>query len=541
MAKKEKSLAERFRELCTTHPSFHVTLDDQKTWVCPYCGTAPGLNLKSKDFMQGAYRHVVANCPPARALEGTIMPAEQLEQVVIFHRLRTRFSSEPTWRLSLGEGKWLCPYCMEETDVRISGAGGAKRETDDIIRDVRGHLDKCFQYMQDASKWHSLDEIKARIRERKQEEAFIQLVVERVKSDPVFQFSDRYGHWMCPFCEKPIAGVDFGSQFAREHTAPKQAAAHFAGGNCRYRGGPLDPGKTAREMQEITKQFLLDAGGEQSSAGPGDTQYLTALRSELSELKSHLEHNKEMQANLQRARKAQQNMLPASPPEAAGYEIAVYFNSSEEVSGDFYDFIDLGGGKHGIVIGDVSGHGLDAGIVMGMTKKAFNLRAQSGQGPLETATRVNEDIFPELGRTTFVTAIYGVLDTAQHTFTFVRCGHTFPVLSRPTAGAPMEVLSEGVVLGSVHGEIFAGKTQVAQLNLDTGETLVLFTDGILEAMRENEDEFGKENILETVGRHGGSPALGVLEGLVGAVHMFTQGHPQNDDQTIIVVRREGRA
>lgn len=536
MGKAKVDLPARFAELAANHPSFSVVLEDGKTWVCPYCAKPAVADFKSPDFQKHALEHVLKKCPTASSLEAVPLRLDQMQHIVHLYSIRQKLTTESSWRLSLGNGKWLCPYCLESTGIEMVSKEGAKRSPDELMHDIHNHLSRCLPCVQNPARWHTVDEIRAKMRERKEQEEFARKVAEKMKTDPVFQLSDRYGHWICPFCEKPLASVDFFSEFAREHNAPYQAALHMQGGQCKYKG-TLDPGKSLKAMQEVATKFMEEgaAAKKDEATTAGDTQYLSALRDEVSELRSHIEKNKEFQENLQRARKAQQKMLPSKPTSVPGFEVEVYFQASEEVSGDFYDFIPLPEGKLGVVIGDVAGHGIDAGIVMGMTKKAFSLRAQAGQDPVATTMKVNDDIAPELGKTTFVTAVYGILDPADESFTFVRCGHTFPVLCQPKADNAYEVLSDGVVLGSQHGDLFEKKTQAVKLNLAPGQSITLFTDGISEAMTETGEEFGKERIIEAVKRHKEADALGVLEGLIGSVQMFTQGHKQADDQTIIVI------
>ncbi len=540
MAKAERLLRKRFVELLGAEPIFNVLLDDGKTWLCPYCG-APAVNdRQSPDFQDLAFKHLIDQCPKAQGLAGQTMRSRQLEEQVLFDRLRTKYTSEPAWRLSIGGGVWLCPFCVESTDVKVVGAGGAARPVDEVVRDIHRHFGRCYNYSQNPEKWRSVEDIRSSLNERKRQESEARMVSDLMKSDPVFQFGDDSGHWICPFCEKPIDNVDYSTPLARTHTAPHQVLAHFRSGSCAYKGGALKTGKTIEIMVEVAARFT-EKKAEAEPAAPiavEETGYFKALRSELGELRSQIGQDKELQRNLERARKAQRKMLPSEPPSIDGYDLAAYFLACEQVSGDFYDFVPLSDDRIGVVMGDVSGHGIDAGIVMGMAKKAFSLRAQTGTDPVSVAAHVNDDIFPELESATFVTAIYGVLDPAAHTFSFVRCGHTFPIHYREATGDVEEVQSQGMVMGSVRSTIFQRATKLAEIRLEPGDFVVLFTDGLVEAMTAEEEEFGGERMHEAVRRHGAASALGVIEGFIGAIHVFTSGHAQNDDHTAIVIRRE---
>lgn len=533
MAKIGRQVRRRFQELLAANPSFQCLLDDGKSWLCPYCGKVALSDRQAPTFEDLALHHLLTTCPTARGLEGAPLPLARLQELVQLDRLRRRFIADAAWRVRIGDGAWLCPYCIQATKTRLVNKNGERLPVETVIRGMRSHLQTCYQYRQSPDKWHGTKEIQALLQKKSAAEEVAQVV----GSDPVFQFTDRFGRWICPFCEKPIEGIDFSTPFARAYTAPPLVLAHFRGGSCQSAGQWEKPGKSVADMQAVADRFAATADKGQPPAAPGDTQYIDLLKSELGELKEHLEHSKELQRNLQRARKAQRRMLPAEPPQIAGYDIAAYFKASEEVSGDFYDFVAVPDNRLGILIGDVSGHGIDAGLVMGMAKKAFGVRAQSGAGPEEVAARVNEDIFPEVEKTTFVTATYGILDPQYHAFQFVRCGHTFPVFYHAVRQRVEEVQSEGLVLGSIPGELFSRKTRPEIVQMSPGDCLVLFTDGLSEAMAEDGAEFGLEQIKEVIGRHTASTALGIVEGLVGALQMFTYGQPQSDDQTILVVKR----
>lgn len=539
MAKVDKQLHRRFTELLQSDPSFQVVLDDERTWVCPYCGAPAVADRKAPTFENLALQHLLDKCPRAKGLQGNPMPPAQLQEVVVFDRLKKRFMSEPAWRMKLGNGTWLCPYCIQPTKARIVNEKGQPFPVEMVVREIHNHLEACYDYHRTPDRWHSVDELQSTLRQRKQQDAAAQAIADKVKSDAVFRFSDQYGHWICPFCEKPITDIDFSTSFAQTYTAPRQILAHFESGFCKFKGGTLSTPKTVDAMKQIAGRFVGAPKQEAQNTPPPptETQYIELLRSELGELKHQIDRSKELQQNLQRARQAQHKMLPSEPPKLDGYEIEAFFRASDEVSGDFYDFVPLPDGRVGILVGDVSGHGFDAGLVMGMAKKAFSVRAQSGEDPVAVASRVNSDILPELDKTTFVTAVYGILDPHNHTFQFIRCGHTFPVMYVAARNEAAEVQSEGMVLGSLVDQQFTAKAQLASVQMGPGDCLALFTDGVIEAMAEDGREFSAEQTRETVLRHGASSARGVLEGLLGSIFLFTAGFRQSDDQTVLVIKR----
>jgi serine phosphatase RsbU (regulator of sigma subunit) len=541
MANVGRHLLKKFTELFEANPSFRVVLDDGKTWLCPYCGAPAVADQNAPNFLELTLAHMLDKCPKANGLEGAVIPEGQLRDVVAFHRLKAIYASKPAWRLRVGGGAWLCPFCVQPTKARMVDDAGAQRPVDDVVRDIRAHLARCYPYSEHPDVWQSVEDIRAVLAERKRQEQEIKAVTEHMKVDAVYGFDDGEGHWICPFCEQVVTSVDFSTPLAKTHSAPGQVLAHFKSGKCTYQGGALNSGKTLEDMQEVVRRIIGTGepeAEEKGAADQGPTGYLESLKGELDELRSHLGQSKKMKADLERARKAQRRMLPSRPPDIPGYELDVYFRACDELSGDFYDFVVLPDGSVGILMGDISGHGVDAGIVMGMAKKAFSLRAQSNPDPVTVAAQVNADIFPELETATFISAVYGVLDPQTHVFRFVRCGHTFPMHYRRDTSGVEEVASDGVVLGSMKEPMFTEKTQLKEIALAPGDCVAFFTDGITEAMTEDNEEFGADLTKEAIARHGPTTARGVVEGLIGSIQLFTGGHPQADDETLVVVRRQ---
>ncbi len=541
MAKMGRQAMKQFAALLDQDPCFSVVLDDGKTWLCPYCGVPALGDRKSEHFAELALKHIFENCPKTSGLDGLVLTMRQLKETVVQFRMKALCVKEPAWRLRVANGAWLCPFCAGPTNVSMVDSAGVHRPVDDLVHDIRGHLARCRPYSQHPDKWQSVEEICAAVNERNRQEQELRAVSEQMKSDPVYGFDDGHGHWVCPFCEQAILGIDFSTPFARGHVAPGQVLAHFKSGTCTY-SGSLDSGKTLEELRALVERLTGPGKTAAKDKGPSEKEssgVLESLKGELDELRSHMGQNKKLHEDLERARKAQRRMLPSHVPDLPGYEIDVFFCGCEAVSGDFYDFITLPDCNIGIVMGDISGHGIDAGIVMGMAKKAFSLRAQSGADPVTVAAQVNADICPELETATFITAIYGVLDPILHVFRFVRCGHTFPVFYHAATGAAEDVASDGLVLGSVREPMFTNKTKLKEIALEPGDSITLFTDGITEAMTKDSEEFGPELTNAAIERHGPTAAKGIVEGLIGAIRIFTGGFAQADDQTLIVIRRQG--
>lgn len=261
-------------------------------------------------------------------------------------------------------------------------------------------------------------------------------------------------------------------------------------------------------------------------------------RDPLKTIASSISDRINVQRSLDVASKRQLLMLP-QVPEVPGYEFASVYLPAEHVSGDFYDIVDLGAGRFGLLVGDISGHGMEAGIVMGSARKALQIYARSGEDPAKVLTWGNDDLGMELDRQTFLTAAYSILDTGAHSLRYVRAGHTHPLLMGPGPGECQVVKSGGTMIGVTGGERFADSLQEVQLELAPGQAFIQYTDGLIEARERGGEEFGVDRVIEHLDAQAGAERTltETLEGLVGELESWTGGAQQEDDISMLAVRR----
>jgi len=249
-----------------------------------------------------------------------------------------------------------------------------------------------------------------------------------------------------------------------------------------------------------------------------------------------------MRASLSAAKRRQLTMLPRIVPEAPGYEFAWVYEPAEHVSGDFYDLVDLGEGRIGVLMGDVSGHGMEAGMIMGMAKKAIQIyaRAEAEGGPAEVLSQANEDLGQDLDSETFLTVVYGILDGKAGNLEFIRAGHTHPILIGPEPGKWEVMKSGGMMIGMTGGPVFRRSLEPHHIALAPGQTFFLYTDGIIEAHERGGAIFGVDRLLEYLEAEAPSrkPLQEVLDGLVGVLDEWTGGAEQEDDITVLAIRRD---
>ena len=257
----------------------------------------------------------------------------------------------------------------------------------------------------------------------------------------------------------------------------------------------------------------------------------------LRRMASDIRRRMDLEAGLDVAQRRQKVMLPPSPT-LAGYEFASTYDPAADISGDFYDYVKLGPDRVGILIGDVSGHGIEAAIVMGMAKKSLSIFARSSGGPADALALGNDDLCGDLDSETFLTAIYAVLDGASGRLVLARAGHPLPVLFNPKARPPHRVIdSGGMMVGMVSGEAFRRGLEEVTLDLGAGDLLFFYTDGLTEARSPSGEMFGLDRALRVLEEHSGRGPQGLLEAVRRSVGEFTDGREPDDDVTMIALRR----
>src|ERR687896_405484 len=191
-----------------------------------------------------------------------------------------------------------------------------------------------------------------------------------------------------------------------------------------------------------------------------------------------------IEQELQVARRIQQELLPETIPELEGCRIAAYYGPAREVGGDFYDFLELEDGRLGLVVGDATGHGMPAALVMATTRGMLRAVVRSSESPGEVLARVNEALVAEIPPSTFVTCFYGVLDPENGRFRYANAGHNLPC--RRHDGQADELRARGMPLGLMPGMSYEEKEVV----LEKGESALFYSDGLVEAHDPEGEMFG---------------------------------------------------
>jgi sigma-B regulation protein RsbU (phosphoserine phosphatase) len=229
------------------------------------------------------------------------------------------------------------------------------------------------------------------------------------------------------------------------------------------------------------------------------------------------------------ARRVQAGFLPRSAPEVAGWAFAAHYAPALEVSGDFYSFIPLEGHRMGVAIGDVSGKGVSAALLMARLTSELRAQALSRTDPAEILARVNAALTPELDDGMFATLALLVLDADTGRVDLASAGHLPPLVRRIDGKVEPIPAPPNLPIGIQEDTAFQGES----FRLRDGETVVLFTDGISEAER-NGVLFGETRLIETIAAGGAAPDE-ILARVLAAVENFLQGTPAGDDVTLVAL------
>lgn len=241
-----------------------------------------------------------------------------------------------------------------------------------------------------------------------------------------------------------------------------------------------------------------------------------------------------LQRDLELATRMQRALLPSAPPSAAGYAFFDFYESARQVGGDYYDYVNLPGGRFAVVLGDVAGKGVAAAIVM--AKLSSDVRfALATEPDLASAVKYVNRAFCAQGlEDRFVTMIYTVVDPATNQVTLVNAGHMAPYLRR-TSGEVVDVHEE--ITGLPIGVMDDYEYELATITLEPGESLTIFTDGFNEAMNSSRDLYGLERIAAQV-RLAATSVAELGDHVITDVRKFVDGFDQSDDMCLCVFGRD---
>ncbi len=278
--------------------------------------------------------------------------------------------------------------------------------------------------------------------------------------------------------------------------------------------GPAEIGAIAAVFNEITQKFKK------------------AQDSILEQEKLH----KEMEV----AKQIQQSLLPKNMPAVSGYDIATLYHAAAEVGGDYYDFVQVDDDTIGVVVADVSGKGVPGSLVMTMIRTALRMEARGNKNASDVMARMNDFVTDDMRKGMFVTMFYVILDSKNRIISYASAGHNPMILYRHETNETYFLNPKGFPVGInlPDQSLFRKSINVEKIKLKKDDMLVIYTDGVTEAMNEKREQYGEERLLEVIKKYGHMHPKEFISNLENDIRKFTGGNPQNDDITIVAVKEK---
>lgn len=259
----------------------------------------------------------------------------------------------------------------------------------------------------------------------------------------------------------------------------------------------------------------------------------TAMAIENYRLYQEMAERQRLEQELEVARSIQKSFLPRACPLLPGWEVAALWRSARRVGGDFYDIILFDERHVGFVVADVSDKGVPAALYMALSKTIIRASALEARSPAQALRRANDLLVADSSSGMFVTVFYGVLDVRDGVFTYANAGHNPPLLARAGGGAPERLAADGMILGVVEDIDLEEK----QVRMNTGDVLLMYTDGLTDAINEHEEEFGADRLARCLADAQDRPAESLIQHIDREVAAHVGGQPQFDDYTLVAVKR----
>lgn len=240
-----------------------------------------------------------------------------------------------------------------------------------------------------------------------------------------------------------------------------------------------------------------------------------------------------MQEEMRLAAETQINLLPKSIPKVADYQIAGKSIPAKDVGGDYYDFIQIDDNNFAFCLGDVSGKGMSAAMLMSNLQATLRAQILSGVNSKETITRTNPVLFQNTDSTKFVTLFLGIVNIKSNEINYCNAGHNNPYyLDKNNQIKELDV--GGLILGFQPDSLYLE----GKIPFHPDEMIVLYSDGITEAMNDQNEEFGEERLIKLITQYKNEDIYKLIDRIIVAVNAFSEGVAQSDDITVMIIKRD---
>ncbi len=501
-------------------------------WLCPYSATRiPVANWDGSSLTLLQNAEIVQHLLSLPDLErrGAKAVMKTWEELVYF-TVMLRLRESRNYKVTSEKGEWVCPHCLSNTGIINQEWDGTPAPMSWFIPEALKHLATCQMYQDDPLGAKSLDELTS----LQGEGAIRNDLLRRVAVEPIFRVHDDTGAWICPFSERSISAINL-YKVSWGSSIQARIVEYLLSPECPARYSNWQTERTLDDIKRLAVRINEERARQQ--AKDAAEREMSFLKQRLDALKKDAASVHEIRKDLQAAKGAQLKMLPERPPAIPGYEVASHYEPSVELGGDLYHFFDAGQGHTGFLIGDVSGHGVEASLIMSMTLKSFSVRAAGRNSPAAVMAEVNQDLNKDIQRGKFVSAFYAILEHATGNLRCARAGHPPGLMANSVDGSFYALEGQGLVLGIGETASFIKALKEYEVNIPQGGVLLLYTDGVTEAMNAEKEEFGDERLNQLVVNYASLTANELLDYIVAGIRDHVGGIQLADDITLIAIKR----
>jgi len=251
-----------------------------------------------------------------------------------------------------------------------------------------------------------------------------------------------------------------------------------------------------------------------------------------------LEEKRRLDQDLEMAQRIQQGLLPRELPEVKGLDLHAFYLAAQNVGGDYYDVIELDDHRVGFAVADVSGKGIGGALMTTICRSVLRAHAGQHEDPAMVLREVNQTMTSDIYEDMFVTMLYMVYNTETRELSMARAGHDPAFILPPGANEVQTIESGGMAIGLVEGELFGEIIETTSIFLDPGATVLVYTDGITEAMNESDEEWGKEPLAKALIDSREQSPEGMCHVIRERVLRFVGETQQSDDMTLLILKVE---
>jgi len=306
-----------------------------------------------------------------------------------------------------------------------------------------------------------------------------------------------------------------------------------------------------KPIQKLTKGVLEIGEGDLESRIPVESndefgeiaRAFNEITLKFKQAQKNVLEQERLQKEMQVAQEIQHTLLPSKFPQVEGYEISTIYRAAKEVGGDYFDFVWVDEDTLGIVVADVSGKGVPGSLVMTMIRTALRLEARGNKSAADVLAKVNNFVSDDVKKGMFVTIFYIILDSKRRVINYASAGHNPMILYRGETKNTYFLNPKGIPVGLnlLEEDSFTNTIRKENIKLKKNDMLIIYTDGITEAMNRKKEQFGEERFLNLIredGHHSPQAFVGKLD---EALANFTGNAPQNDDITLVVIKEKEMA